>query len=215
LGSPDTKKPKRCFHLLSGLPFIHQFYLAGGTGLALYIGHRFSVDLDFFSAFEETVNPDHRAALRNFLDDPSLVITYDKDSTFVAQWRGVGISFFRLHLYPLVQSPVLLEGVPVASLPEIGAMKLAAIIDRGTRRDLVIFILFTADTFRRFVSGGLYQICEGAFFSSKRYACAAYFEDAEALPMPVCWTALLGDNETFSRTSGNGIGHQRLADLWD
>jgi hypothetical protein len=61
------------------------------------------------------------------LDDPSLTITYDKDSTFVANWRGVGVSFFRLNLYPLVRPTLLLEKVPVASLEEIGAMKLAAI----------------------------------------------------------------------------------------
>jgi hypothetical protein len=37
----------------------------------------------------------------------------------------------------MVEPVTLLEGVPVASLLEIGAMKLAAIIDRGTRKDMV------------------------------------------------------------------------------
>jgi len=35
------------------------------------------------------------------LNDPSLSIVYDKDMTFVASWRGVGISFFCLSKYPL------------------------------------------------------------------------------------------------------------------
>lgn len=30
--------------------FANQFYLAGGTGLALQLGHRVSFDLDFFTA---------------------------------------------------------------------------------------------------------------------------------------------------------------------
>ena len=66
------------------------------------------------------------------LNAPSLSITYDKDGTFVATWQGVGISLFRLPLYPLVQQPMLLEGVPLATIPEIGSMKLAAIINRGS-----------------------------------------------------------------------------------
>jgi hypothetical protein len=43
-----------------------------------------------------------------------------KDMTFVANWRGVGLSFFRLSLYPLVQPQCLLDGVPIAALAEIG-----------------------------------------------------------------------------------------------
>jgi len=42
-----------------------RFYLAGGTALSLQIGHRRSVDLDFFSPTEDiptirTVLPQHR-----------------------------------------------------------------------------------------------------------------------------------------------------------
>lgn len=132
-----TPPTRNVFHLLSRLEFIGRFYLAGGTGLALYCGHRFSVDLDFFSDRADSVGPAERAALRSLLDDPTLEITHDTDSSFVAVWRGVGISFFRLNLYPLVKSTVLLENVPLASVEEIGAMKLAAIIDRAARKDMV------------------------------------------------------------------------------
>ncbi|MBK6432336.1 hypothetical protein [Candidatus Amarolinea dominans] len=56
--------------------------------------------------------------------------------TFVANWRGVGVSFFRLALYPLAQTPYLLDGVPIATIEEIGAMKLAAIMSRTRRTTL-------------------------------------------------------------------------------
>ncbi|GAB4444371.1 MAG: hypothetical protein OHK0041_00570 [Anaerolineales bacterium] len=116
------------FHLVSRLEFINRFYLAGGTGLAIHFGHRFSVDLDFFSAESDAVGFDQRSALRALLDDPLLEIIHDKDATFAVIWRGVGISFFRLNMYPLVKPPLLLEGVPLASVEEIGAMKLAAVL---------------------------------------------------------------------------------------
>jgi hypothetical protein len=117
-----TPETQQAFYKAASLPFISQFYLAGGTGLALHLGHRFSVDMDFFSPAPDAVGPDIRAVLRETLDDPTLSITHDKDATFVATWRGVGISFFRLQLYPLAQQPVLVEGVPVATVEEIGAM---------------------------------------------------------------------------------------------
>ena len=116
---------------------INRYYLAGGSGLALYLGHRFSVDLDFFSTELDSVGPDERTQFREILKDPTLTITHDKDNTFVANWRSVGVSFFQLHQYPLVQPTILVEDVPLASLEEIGAMKLAALIGRGTRKDLV------------------------------------------------------------------------------
>ena len=42
-----TGETQEAYHLVSRLPFIQRYYLAGGTGLALHLGHRFSVDLDF------------------------------------------------------------------------------------------------------------------------------------------------------------------------
>ena len=98
-----TPETQQAFHKAAQLPFIDQFYLAGGTGLALHLGHRFSVDLDFFSPDSDAVGADARAVLRAVLDDPTLSITHDKDATFVATWRGVGISFFRLNLYLLTE----------------------------------------------------------------------------------------------------------------
>lgn len=44
-----TPNTQRAFRLLSQQDLLQGYYLAGGTGLALHLGHRFSVDLDFFS----------------------------------------------------------------------------------------------------------------------------------------------------------------------
>jgi hypothetical protein len=81
----------KALHLVEGLPFIDQFYLAGDTGLALHLGHCFSIDIDLFSTEVTAVGPDQRDALRIKLDQPSLAITYDKDGAFAVVWQGVGI----------------------------------------------------------------------------------------------------------------------------
>lgn len=212
-----TTETQKAYRLVSQLPFIQRFYLAGGTGLALHLGHRFSVDLDLFSPETDAVGPDERAILREALEEPSLAITYDKDMTFVANWRGVGISLFRLALYPLVQPPLLLDSVPIASLPEIGAMKLAAIIDRGTRKDLVdlYYILQQVsldDLFR--VAAVKYARVRTFAISATR--ALAYFDDAEALPMPQMldrtpWQKM----KRFLEHQAVEAGRKRLHDLWD
>ncbi|MGC1378273.1 MAG: nucleotidyl transferase AbiEii/AbiGii toxin family protein, partial [Anaerolineales bacterium] len=176
-----TPATQDVFHLLGKLELTPRFYLAGGTGLALHLGHRFSVDLDFFSADAHAVGPDERASLRAALDDPTLAITYDKDSTFVVTWHDVGVSFFRLNLYPLVTPPLFVDNVNLASMEEIGAMKLAAIIDRGTRKDLVdlYYIL------QQVSLDALFQIAAVKYAKVRTFAVSAtralaYFEDADS-----------------------------------
>jgi len=211
-----TAETRQAFELAARLPFIGRFYLAGGTGLALHLGHRFSVDLDFFSPEAEAVGPDMRAILRETLDDPTLDVAHDKDATFVATWRGVGVSFFRLHFYPLVQQPILIDTVPVATVEEIGAMKLAAIIGRGTRKDLVdlYFTLQQAPLEQLFeVAARKYPQVRSFVVSATR--ALAYFDDAEALPMPrmldrTSWTTM----KRFLERQAMAAGRKHLEDLW-
>lgn len=205
------------FRRLARLSLTERFYLAGGTGLALHFGHRLSVDLDFFCTAADSVGPDERAALRDALDDPTLQITFDKDTTFVANWRGVGVSFFRLNHYPLVKPTLDLDGLHLASIEDIGAMKLAAVIDRGTRKDLVdlYFIL------QRISLDDLFQVAATKYPQVRTFAISAvrgmaYFEDAETLPMPkmldrTSWEKM----KKFLEAQAALAGRRRLEDLWD
>lgn len=211
-----TPETQEAFRQAARLPFITSFYLAGGTGLALHLGHRFSVDVDFFSPDEAAVGPDQRDALRILLNDPSLTITYDKDGTFVASWQGVGISFFRLPLYPLVQQPLLLEGVPLATVPEIGAMKLAAIIDRGARKDMVdLYYLLQVVSLETVFEVAAVKYARVRSFPVSAIRALAYFADAEAQPMPhvldrTPWTKM----RKFLEHQAMEAGRKHLADLW-
>lgn len=211
-----TPATLQAFKQVARLPFITSFYLAGGTGLALHLGHRFSVDLDFFAPDESAVGPDQRDALRILLNDPSLIITYDKDGTFVANWQGVGISFFRLPLYTLVQQPVLLENVPLATVPEIGAMKLAAMIDRGNRKDMVdLYCLLQVVSLDTIFEVAAVKYARVRSFPVSAVRALAYFADAEALPMPrmldkTPWSKM----KKFLEHQAMEAGRKNLADLW-
>lgn len=211
-----TNETQEAYHLVAGLDFIQRFYLAGGTGLALHLGHRFSVDLDYFSQEPDAVGPDQRAGIRQFVDDPTLAITYDKDTTFVASWHGVGLSFFRLNLYPLAQTPMLLDGALLATIEEIGAMKLAAIIDRGTRKDLVdLYFILQHTQLENLYKAAAIKYARVRSFAISATRALAYFEDAEAQPMPrmldrTPWTKM----KRFLEHQAMEGGRKHLEDLW-
>lgn len=212
-----TPATQDAFHLLGGLKLTKDFYLAGGTGLALHFGHRFSIDLDFFSDKTNTVGPDQRSLLRSVLDDPTFEVTYDEDSTFVAVWRGVGVSFFRLNMYPLVGPTLLVENVHLASVEEIGAMKLAAIINRGTRKDIVDLYFILQHT----SLDSIFQVAAVKYAKVRSFPVSAvralsYFDDAESLPMPQMiditpWSKM----KKFLESEAIEAGRKRLQDLWE
>jgi hypothetical protein len=175
------------------------------------------VDLDFFSEDADAVGPDQRASLRMVLNDPSLQITYDKDSAFVVTWRGVGVSFFRLDFYPLVQPTLSVKNMRLASVEEIGAMKLAAIINRGTRKDMVdlFFILQEVSLESLFLVASI-KYAKVRSFPVSAVRALSYFDDAESLPMPEMidktpWSKM----KKLLEAKALEAGHKRLKDLWE
>lgn len=112
----------------------HGFYLADGTALSLQIGHRTSVDFDFFT-------PKHfdsdllYTELEKEFEKEAKKTNQEKDTLFV-KIKNVDISFFWYKFLPIKMGPVF-EGVSLASLEDIAAMKLLAIIHRPAKRDYV------------------------------------------------------------------------------
>jgi hypothetical protein len=108
------------------------FYLAGGTALALQLGHRKSFDLDFFSLSEDI--PSLRAPLMKALKpfDPLLADAAWGNLVFLA--RGVRIGFYG-YGYSMIGALVEAEGVRLASIEDIGLMKLDALLARASRKD--------------------------------------------------------------------------------
>lgn len=113
-----------------------RFYLAGGTALALQICHRTSIDFDCY-----TQRHFRAGILRNacaaHLSDWQWKVLRDVDDTFeLNATPDIHWSCFS-YPYPLLEQPLLFEGVAVASLRDIAAMKLVAISQRGRRRDFI------------------------------------------------------------------------------
>lgn len=113
---------------------VRGFYLAGGTALALQRGHRVSVDLDFFSS-SNPLDGQKRAVLKTRLSGlGGFQVRQETEGILHAVVTGVEVSFLR-YSYPLVRRTLRWRGLAVAAQPDIGLMKLGAIIGRGSRKD--------------------------------------------------------------------------------
>jgi Nucleotidyl transferase AbiEii toxin, Type IV TA system len=107
-------------------------YLGGGTAIALHIGHRQSVDLDWFtqSKFDEKVWQMKWETRWNFN------MQLRDWQTLVGEIAGVKTSLY-FYKYPLIGDLVTHHGLQIASIKDLAAMKLDAVISRGTKRDFI------------------------------------------------------------------------------
>lgn len=119
------------------------FYLVGGTALAIYYGHRRSLDLDWFTA--QTIT-DVMQLSQSIRDQGIKLITQQTaPGTLHGQIDGVRVSILE-YRYPLLQPLTAWPetGCALASLDDLACMKLAAIAERGSKKDFYdLYVLVT------------------------------------------------------------------------
>jgi hypothetical protein len=132
----DAQK-RRVIALQAAVVHREQFFLAGGTGLGVRLGHRISRDIDWFSskAFEAK---DVAQALAALSEKPTEIVVQGPH-TLRAYYGSLETSFLR-YTQVRPQPEVVAAGrlqIPVADLETMALMKAAALHDRGTRRDFI------------------------------------------------------------------------------
>lgn len=162
------------------------YYLAGGVAVASYLHHRTSKDLDLF-----TRDGDPEALAARIPGIPGARITSRSSGTLHAEVDGVPVSLLRYD-YPSLREPERRDDIPVrvASRDDLVCMKLSAIAGRGARRDFW-------DLYALLVAEGT-SLADALVAFRVKYAsedvghvvrALAYFDDAEAEPMPGDMTA--------------------------
>lgn len=165
---------------LGALRILRGFYLAGGTALALYLGHRRSVDLDLFSA--ETFHED--TLIQSLQSLPEFAVISKSPQTVYLHISGVKVSFIG-YRYPLLFPLSEFDGLPVADMRDIACMKLSALASRGSRRDFVDLYAVAQqhgippllDLFQQKFAQANYNLLHVR-------KSLTYFADAEQEPMP-------------------------------
>jgi hypothetical protein len=112
------------------------YYLGGGTTIAIYLGHRHSVDLDWFT--EEGITDPMRLA-QNIRDKGIPFVTGQIErGTLHGTISGVRISFLE-YKYPLLKPLIIWQkaACQLATLEDLACMKLSALTQRGSKKDFV------------------------------------------------------------------------------
>ncbi len=115
---------------ITGCKVLEDFFLVGGTALALRFGHRISIDLDFFTQLEFSPTD-----LAEELAIPfGFTVTHQEKNTLGGFINGVKIDFIR-HRYTLLEPIEEENGIRMASVKDIAANKITAICNTGSKKD--------------------------------------------------------------------------------
>ena len=170
------------------------FYLAGGTALAIQLGHRESIDLDWFSekVFTNSQIKDALSKLGKF------ELISEDENTIHGLLDNVRVSFFCYpyeNIFPLIS----FQEISLADERDIAAMKIDAMSSRGSKKDFIdLYFLL-----KRYSPGELLDFFEKKFKNidyNKLHILKSfsYFETAEEEPMPkmiekVEWSEVRGE----------------------
>jgi predicted nucleotidyltransferase component of viral defense system len=171
----------RLFEALSNQSFIQDFYLAGGTCLALQIGHRRSVDFDFFIPSDF----DTSAIVYKLAQMGSYQRANEEKNTINGSLDEVRISFFG-YRYDIIDNFTVYNNIRLAGLKDIAAMKLEAIAGRGSKKDFIdLFFLLQQFTLEEIFSFHSRKYGVGLSNQYHHVKSLVYFADAESEAMPV------------------------------
>lgn len=168
--------------LLSRSGLMRDAYLAGGTACALQIGHRISIDLDFFTQKEF----DAEKLIRSLQKIGTFELDRKSWGTVLGSLNEVRFSIF-VYAYPILKPFQKYGDIDLASLCDIGTMKIDAIGSRGIKRDFVdLYYICQRERISLFDLLQCYDLKYGKLASNSIHIqkSLVYFEDADASNEP-------------------------------
>ncbi|MDO4224900.1 MAG: nucleotidyl transferase AbiEii/AbiGii toxin family protein [Bergeyella zoohelcum] len=163
---------------ISTTEIFSEYILVGGTALALQIGHRNSIDLDFF--YNKPI--DENLFIETLSQFGDIKKIGGSENVLVLSINNIKVDFVN-HKYPFIDKPIEINGIKMASKKDISAMKLNAIEGRGTKKDFIDLYFLMND----------FSLPEMIDFYRQKYPnhsdfmmlkSLTYFEDAEIMPTP-------------------------------
>ncbi|TSC95365.1 MAG: hypothetical protein Athens101410_615 [Parcubacteria group bacterium Athens1014_10] len=111
-----------------------EFYLAGGTALALQIGHRISIDFDLFS--KKDIPSNFLNKVEKIFRDKKLEVIVNNSEQLSLNVSKTKVDFVK-YSFPLIFKPIKFQCVNILKIPEIAAMKAYTLGRRGTLKDYI------------------------------------------------------------------------------
>jgi len=137
-----TENTKKVWDKIQNFENIKDFYLAGGSALALQIGHRISIDLDFFS--DKPIKTTLLKDLEEFFEKPVGVLVKSKDELTIII-DEVKVTFL-YYYFPLIHPLKKDKNIKLADIEEISLMKAYSLGRRQSFKDYVDMYTLVSDS---------------------------------------------------------------------
>ena len=155
------------------------FNLVGGTALALYEGHRLSVDIDMFG--RRDIDTDKFTDILK--EKGETIILSQSPKILIFSINGIKVDFVDYN-FELLEPLTIIEGIRLVSKKDIAAMKLNAIAGRGSKKDFIdVFQLLNEFTLTEMLTFYSQKYPNGSEFMVLKSM--LYFDDAENEPDPL------------------------------
>ncbi len=179
------RSTKKALNFLSAEKWLEksEWYLAGGTALALQTNHRKSVDLDFFT---RQADFDTKKLLAYFIDSPNWKTTVEDKNTIYGKLLGVKVSFIAYPFFVPKQKMLQYGAVKILAPIDIAVMKIIAISQRGRKRDFfdLYWCANNLEPLEKIIKRLKRQYPSVAHDYHHILKALVYFEDAESDPAP-------------------------------
>lgn len=198
-----ARAQKKALAQLAPFTATRNFYLGGGTAIALHLGHRRSIDFDWF--IQEALGDPMLLAQDIRSQGIDFTTNRVEPGTLHGMVSGVKVSVLE-YPYPLLRPSTRMQGFEcnIASLDDLACMKLSALSQRGSKKDFVdIYALMLKHKSlpdilnlykRKYDIGDMASVLYGL----------AYFDDADNEPMPrMIWKT---NWKTIKKAISNWIG---------
>lgn len=164
---------------IQGEPEFARLRLVGGTALALQLSHRKSIDIDLFGI----LNSDNIQIMKKMNQAGRTILLNKSENISIYSVEGIKVDIVN-YPYEWLEAPIKEDGLTLAGMRDIAAMKLAAITNRGSKKDFfdLFFLLniFPLDELldfykRKFHDGSIFLVLKSL----------SYFDDAEDDENPI------------------------------
>ena len=164
---------------LQSMPDLVETRLVGGTALALHLGHRLSIDLDLFGKFDPEI------ITEKLKSEPFKSFSVLYDTEFIKHYiiNQIKVDIVKYDRYQWLENSINEDQITIAGLKDIAAMKIAAITNRGTKKDFIdMFFLLKIFSIKEIVEFYQMKYKDANLFPA--IISLAYFDDAEKDDMP-------------------------------
>lgn len=160
-----------------------RWYLAGGTALALQVGYRQSLDLDFFTPAKSFDIPEWE---RKLLATRNWETTHRAEGTLYGTFYEAKVSFIVYPFFVPAESFLRVGRLKIVKPEDVAAMKIIAISQRGKKRDFfdLYWYCHNREPLEIVIEKAIKQYPYQRHNIGHIYNSLSYFADAEADPMP-------------------------------